>query len=157
MNKPVQSIEPDVENFEYLGLACRIQRMKKSGHLCGYVQIPRCSPKHPWHGRKFMLDDRVDVHGGITFSASAPEDWPGGSSSWWIGFDCNHPELGDVAPGKLEPHLEFMNQITGMMQSIVGHQQEWKGTSYRNFEYVKAETKKLAKLVLDEQNKKKGT
>lgn len=79
----------------------------RHGAWCGYVGVP---PEHPWHGKSYDQgpEDMIEVHGGLTFSASCREGLPEGegvchvpypgrpANVWWFGFDCNH--AWDYAP-----------------------------------------------------------
>ncbi len=120
--------EPDHVDFESDGFACILHR---NGSWCGYVAVP---PGHPWHGKGYdevrvANDEWPDVHGGLTYSekchgAVCHVAKPGESDDvWWLGFDCNHS--GDVSLSDITaPGLRY-------------------GT-YRDVEYVRAETMKLA-------------
>lgn len=108
---------------EATGLDCLIVR-STIGALCGYVGI---GPDHPWHGLNWSdIEDRygVDVHGGLTFTA-AGDDLIRDARMWWIGFDCGH--CMDATPGLLAVGLCAVDS-----------------TAYRDMEFVKAETAKLA-------------
>lgn len=149
--------EPDALDWEHAGLKCAIRRAPL-GHLCGYVGIPS---GHPLYGvayhqphealkplRDAMLEQPVpdrlavhlailagaipdpcpdvvfDVHGGLTWSDDCvPGEKPDGL--WWFGFDCAHH--GDYTPNCGRP--PFPNE------------------SYRDIEYVKAQTEKLAEQL----------
>lgn len=103
------------------GLPCLANRNQHSGNWCGYVGV---YPGHPWHGVGYSActqtppcaesdcahgpDNRVDVHGGLTFSdRCSPGETeatgichvaePGEAEPWWFGFDCAHS--GDLSPG----------------------------------------------------------
>ena len=148
--------EPDELNWEHAGVACHLSRCKPSGHLCGYVGVPA---SHPYHGKHY--DDKVhfenieekkidiekvgimtafcasihadvdndllsislilEAHGGITF-ADKIKDLD--ETKWWFGFDCAHN--GDLSP-----------YYSGSFRQ---------GT-YRDIEYVKAETNRLAEQL----------
>lgn len=110
--------EPDKIQFadEATGLPCLIVRNPHGGHLCGYVGV---AAGHPAFGVDFEDvrravpdedgDERIDVHGGLTFSDRCqPTDdeshgichVPGDGEPdhvWWLGFDCAHS--GDKSPG----------------------------------------------------------
>lgn len=74
--------EPDFISWidDTTQLPCAIIRVEWSGHLCGYVGVPR--------GQTLDLN-KLQVHGGITYDQ--PEhprlDWPAHDI---IGFDCIH-------------------------------------------------------------------
>lgn len=112
--------EPDKVQWvdKATGLDCLIVR-GPSGALCGYVGV---APGHPYHGLDYFgcpegcsesccnhsPESRVEVHGGLTFSAPCDEGRPDGegichvplpgrpADVWWLGFDCAH--YGDVSP-----------------------------------------------------------
>ena len=149
--------EPNLEAWEYANLQCAIVRQKHSGHLCGYVGIPQ---NHPWYGKNFNdkvscpdiegrkvnidkmgaipcfcasiycdFDNKLlaiclmlEAHGGITYSGSSPNYPVPNDNLWWFGFDCSHDE-------DLQPKLSYS---TG---------------TYRDFQYVKEETNKLAEQL----------
>jgi hypothetical protein len=68
-------------------------RRNQFGAWCGYVCLPR---SHPWFG---LLGEAIDVevHGGVTLSASTiGRDRPQ-EGAWWVRFDCGH--AWDIQPG----------------------------------------------------------
>lgn len=83
---------------EATGLPCLITRTEETGHLCGYVGVPK---SHPLFEKDFYQPD-VSVHGGLTYSAHCQghichvveegED----DNIWWFGFDAMHG--GDLMP-----------------------------------------------------------
>jgi len=107
-------VDPDTQ------LHCAIRRAP-SGHLCGYVRLPR---RHPWDHRDCDAI-RAEVHGGLTF---AGDDLINTTldGSWWIGFDCAH--VGDLIPKypKDQPEVK-----------------------YRTMGYVKNECTRLCRQVID--------
>lgn len=126
--------EPDKMQWpdESTGLACMVRR-GPLGQWCGYVGVP---PEHPWFGKDYSdaLDLDVDVHGGLTYAAMCDGDEetgichvvdPGEPELWWLGFDCGHAF--DITPGMISDTFPPMP-----------------GTVYRDLEYVKAETLRLA-------------
>jgi hypothetical protein len=46
-------------------IACSIHK-HESGHLCGYIGLPKA---HPWHGKDYD-DIDAEVHGGLTYAGS---------------------------------------------------------------------------------------
>jgi hypothetical protein len=59
----------------------------KTGHRCGYVEIPR---SHPCY-EKECSDININVHGGLTFSAHVNEmPYDTLKEFWVLGFDCIH-------------------------------------------------------------------
>ncbi len=113
--------EPDKLNWvdEYSGYECEIIRTPKMGHLCGYVVIPE---SHHLHGVSYDDIEGVSVHGGLTFSDFRENE------KYEVGFDCAHS--GDIVP--------YTNKIYPNYDDV-----------YRNIEYVKDETTRLAKQLFD--------
>jgi len=123
--------EPDRDEFEYAGLKCLILRHPEIGHLCGYVAVPKgylCYGRHHDH---LPYDDifPIQVHGGLTWSKSGDgKTWPEGY--WWLGFDCAH--AWDLAP---------------YMLGLIPHTPIGIHGTYRNLQYVREETGKLASQI----------
>jgi len=118
--------EPNREEFEHAGLKCLIIRHPELGHLCGYLAVKR---GHPCYGKFYdylPYEDLfpVDVHGGLTFSQEGDgKEYPKGY--WWLGFDCAHAyDIVPFMPSALSQH-----------------------GSYKNFNYVRQEIKKLVAQV----------
>lgn len=129
--------EPDRVEFEHAGFPCLLIR---NSAWCGYVAVP---PGHPWHGVAYD-DVRVpgedgltwpDVHGGLTYGHSCQGDIchvpkPGESDDvYWLGFDCNHS--GDLA-------------LWDLLEGRGDHDNGIWFTSYKDVDYVRRETVKLA-------------
>ena len=79
------------------GYKCYI-RMMDTGHLCGYVVIPK---GHVLHGINIVhielyedIYDKcdIDVHGGLTYLEQEKDEYV-------VGFDCAH--VGDIIPSNL--------------------------------------------------------
>lgn len=94
------------------------------GFRCGYIGIPKT---HPWWQVGYDNID-VDVHGGLTFSATMAFDEP----LYWIGFDCAH--FGDMQ----DPTLPTETKIDFRGHGVV-----------RTQAYVEAECKKLCEQALE--------
>lgn len=140
--------EPDKAVWvdEATDLDCMIVRGPHGG-LCGYVGVPE---GHPWYRVGFAdcvaecggerewtfcdhtPESRVEVHGGLTFSAlcSPSDEGPergichigdGRPEVWWFGFDCAH--AWDLTP-----------RLGGYTDDLV----------YRDFAYVQGEIALLA-------------
>lgn len=121
--------EPDREDFEHAGYKCLVLRHDEVGHLCGYAAVPRGHPCYGKHYDHLPYEDlfTVDVHGGLTHSGEGDgKFWTAGY--WWLGFDCAHAY--DLVPFMEDFTKRFMGPSLG-------------GT-YRNFQYARQETKKLA-------------
>lgn len=147
--------EPDKEQWpdEATGYACLIKRTPITGSLCGYVGVPQ---GHPWHSVGYgEIDDRVEVHGGLTYSdlcQEGPEGFtichvpaPGEPEPlWWLGFDCAH--AGDIMPA-MEAQLREIGTPLPRPSSFadeLGFRE-----SYKTVAYVKAECAALAKQAAD--------
>jgi hypothetical protein len=147
--------EPDSKEWVSSGYRCSIKRVKRSGHLCGYVTIP---DSHPWFGLTFnddvtpISDPDMD-HGSIisAFCHALREDGANGMRNmdlaisvhggvtygenegygWTIGFDCAHS--GDHCPAS---EAWFVKR--GFPDGL------GRGDVYRDMDYVTAETCRLA-------------
>ena len=104
--------EPDYLEWIESGYACYAMR-NQMGSWCGYIGIPL---GHSMYG-KYYGDLPLDVHGGLTYSASDGD-------TWWVGFDCAH--LSDMCPA---PFLFNIDQSD---------------RTYRDLPYVQAELVSLA-------------
>lgn len=126
--------EPDYEKWKdkETGYICEVKRSPFSGALCGYVTVPK---KHHYYGEGYN-DVPVHVHGGLTYSNAGT-----------FGFDCAH--AGDLTPKILETTLQVYN--ASGEEDKFGRFLEATDTfdTYRTFEWVKAETTKLAKALKD--------
>jgi hypothetical protein len=110
----VNVTEPNIYTFKHKGLQCLVFRNPELGHLCGYVGVK---------GVNNIDENSLSVHGGITFTHGYNElgmIQPYFSSDEYVyGFDTAHSC--DCIP------LLYM-----------------RGSTYRDFKYVKAEVVKLA-------------
>lgn len=133
--------EPDKVQWEdeVTGLACLAVRNAYSGNWCGYVGV---NDKHPLYGTPYQqVDDRYDVHGGLTFSDkchgrichhAVPEE-----EVWWFGFDCGHAF--DHQPG-------LMASLRRDMPEFVREHGDYMspGEVYRTLDYVRDQCRDLA-------------
>lgn len=120
--------EPDKEDFIHEGLHCTICRTSHNLNVNGYVAVPR---GHPAFGVSYELVD-VSVHGGLTYA----EHYLGSKKDddlWWFGFDT--ALTGDLVPGLEQYMVKLMGGFNGV------------AAVYRDFEYVKAQTKSLAEQL----------
>ncbi len=128
--------EPDKAQWidEKTGLDCLIIR-GPMGALCGYVGVP---PSHYAYEVDYNDDKfgNIKIHWGLTFSGLCQEDTDRGichtgevanEKVWWLGFDCAHSM--DLCPMLMESVTSFWDDI------------------YRNFDYVKRETARLAEQL----------
>lgn len=96
--------EPDYKTWfdARTGLRCLVRRMP-TGHLCGYVRVPRRLRKKILRRTKYgnvkiyKFDQKtmnLPIHGGVSFTGtfkSHPVVNKGKvESGYWIGFDCGH-------------------------------------------------------------------
>ena len=111
------------------GYKCRIWRHPTHQTLNGYVGIPRA---HPCAGMDYDdLNDLVDVHGGLTYA-----EWDKATGYKWFGFDTNHG-------GDFSPHM-YMTLLG------VDRDPDWyKNETYRDWAYVDAQVRGLAKQLED--------
>lgn len=107
--------EPDRLEFAVHGFMCKIERIDKLWHLCGYIMV---EDTHPWYGKDYSELSDVDVHGGLTYRGLFP-------TYSWLGFDCAH--AGDLIPS-----------VVKMLPS------QRERTTYRDMGYVVNELIKLA-------------
>lgn len=95
------SVERDWITEAGLRAVCLVVR---NSHRCGYVEVPVGHPLHGlgydtaspvlgpshWAADEYASpNERVDVHGGITY-ADGGDGYPVESKGWWFGFDCAH-------------------------------------------------------------------
>lgn len=116
--------EPDYKSWidEETGYQCAIVRSSHPGILCGYVMLTK---NHVFHHLKLdEFDEYIICHGSITYDGTDIN----GMEERWIGFDCGHA-------GDLMPAYDHTHQNT-----------------YRNFEYVENQCKRLAKQFLEYDN-----
>ena len=87
----------------------------------GYVGVP---PGHPAFKFSELVEERAEVHGGVTYGylATANKD---PNEFFWFGFDCAHGY--DIAPGTYSPIIP--------------------SAEYRTLEFALAETLSLAKQL----------
>jgi hypothetical protein len=83
------------------------------------------------------MDDKISVHGGITYSAYSQgrichvELKNDPEKVWWVGFDCSHAQ--DMAPA--------LNEFTYSLRGTI--KERTQGT-YRDIAYVTQEVEQLA-------------
>lgn len=135
--------EPDFKLFidNASGLKCAVLRHPHTGHLCGYVRVPRGKlydkivrrgkqPGWEWAGKLrrapayTWVERRVTVHGGLTWAGKFRGRYQL-ERGLWVGFDCAHA-------GDLMPKLQFKN----VQQNI-----------YRDMQYVTNECQILATQI----------
>ena len=129
--------EPDRLEFTAHGYNCLAQRARTTGAWCGYVDIPI---DHPMKQAK-ILDNNLDVHGGITYSRAIDEN------TYRLGFDCSH--LGDYLPWACK-----LNQT--LMSDKLKNYDPFKKGNYKTLEYVKGQCEKLALQLKEIETLKKN-
>lgn len=108
------------------GLTCLILRAAEMGHLCGYVRIPRHHTLYLGK-RRSKAEQRIQTHGGITFTGEMHRQSGGKRRGRWIGFDCAH--AWDLVPELL--------QYRGISAE----------NTYRDIVYVTAQVECMARQV----------
>ena len=151
--------EPDKAQWvdDATGLDCLIVR-GPMGALCGYVGVPSTHPMYDIEYGSCATKEcedtwcshspiqRLEVHGGLTFSARCHESDKGEAYGichvpgegrptdvWWFGFDCAH--AWDIAPG-----MVWSNRM-------IGFPDREPDETYRDFAYVTDEVTKLAEQL----------
>lgn len=128
-DRPWES-EPDTAEWydASTGYKCRIQRQtENSGTLCGYVGVFK---GHPAWGGMYQGYPHIEVHGGLTFSNTDK------NAVHWFGFDTAHG--GDFCPGVAKMMLKY-----GGPPLDLGSYVHQLGETYRTWEYVEGEVRKL--------------
>lgn len=145
--------EPNRVNWKAHGLDCMAIRHAECFHWCGYVGVP---PSHPDYGKGYD-DVEGDVHGGLTYSNECdghichiPEDG-GEDKIHWFGFDCAH--CYDMSPG-LEARLKQLKtqrslEASRELQRLYEQDNARFSGTYRDLEWVKKETEKLARQLAE--------
>ena len=116
--------------FEYQGYMC-VVLLQRLGHRCGYVGLKDDDPRY---GKKYGKLDKIECHGGLTYSAGhLLADVPRGM--WWIGFDCAH--AWDA------PDIEAVREIFGEFDAERAAICYNHGAPIRTREYVEAECRNI--------------
>ena len=119
--------EPDLYEWTHRGVECVARRNLTHGAWCGYVDVPR----EVWSVFKadddHSLDDRIDVHGGVTYSENSLD-----KDAFRVGFDCAHG--GDKMP-KIRSGEVFMDKA--FPQDV-----------YRDLAFVIAECESMVDQIL---------
>lgn len=156
MNRPWEN-EPNRVEFKYKGYHCLINRAHPlgsnpevpkdwSGHLCGYVAVPKGHPfyEETWEGDGDKKVYDLNVHGGITYANHCQGDichkTEEDDDVWWLGFDCAH--FGDLCPAIWE-----MRQPGGILHDIHMSYGGKSHESYKTVAFVKNEIRNLVKQL----------
>ncbi len=161
--------EPSFAIFKHADLYCCISRMMHRGGCNGYVAVPK---EHPFYGKGYSdkieianieeipfngnyigllcnsidsdnpntlsLDLAINVHGGITYAhgelGGIEKDLLG--ELWWFGFDTGHCD-------DLNPFQSDIDRRFPLGANVV----------YRDFEWVKEQTKQMAEQLATFKNK----
>ena len=132
--------EPDhAEWVQYIsGYKCRIRRNEVTGALCGYVGIPK---EHRFWGVSYEESDaelseiKVDVHGGLTYSAQGEDGW------WYFGFDTSHVD--DFAPKMVEDLIGLGGDLS-LKSRLFNY---WDCANYKTWEFVEDQVFWLGKRL----------
>jgi len=120
--------EPDLYEWTHKGIECVARRNMTHGAWCGYVDVPR----EVWSIFKadddHSLDDRIDVHGGVTYSENSLD-----KDAFRIGFDCAHGE-------------DYLPKISNLTRDIMYHKDE--RPTYRDLPFVIAECESMVDQIL---------
>lgn len=130
--------EPDMLEFTHKSHDCVLIR-NNGGAWCGYAQIPE---GHPWHEDLGILDERIDVHGGVTYQGNRM-----GDGRYFVGFDCAHWQ--DLTPGyaaaiNLLSDGPFKKMQTQMNEILERKNEE---NTYRDIEFAKGECIKMVEEI----------
>lgn len=134
--------EPDKLEFNHNGYDCILIR-NRGGAWCGYTQIPK---DHPWFKDLGILDERIDVHGGVTYQGNRMDD-----DRYFVGFDCAHwldlspayrALLREMEVGKFGAHLKaiedkYRERLPKIMEEDI----------YKDIEFAKNECIKMADQI----------
>lgn len=128
--------EPDHCAWENYSYNCILIRDMKLGIWRGFVGVTK---EHPFYGKTLadLLNEKIylyltQVHGGVSFAGRLiPKPKSVDRKCWFFGFECLQEE--DLVP--LVPKTGISN-IIGVPQV------------YRNFNYARRETNKLARELL---------
>lgn len=117
--KRIVKYEGDRREFLFWGRRCVILRVKPSGQLCGYAEIPKelLNKSDRW------FVDQIEVHGGVTFVGN--RFGSEGDQNKFIGFDCAHWD--DICPGFADYDMPVI----------------WEGT-YKSMDFCEIECKAMA-------------
>jgi len=123
--------EPDLYEWTHRGIECVARRNMTHGAWCGYVDVPR----EMWESFRILsvngtdtLDDRIDVHGGVTYSDNSLD-----KDAFRIGFDCSHGE-------------DYLPKISNLTRDIMYHKDE--RPTYRDLAFVIAECESMVDQIL---------
>jgi len=120
--------EPDLYEWTHRGSECVARRNMTHGAWCGYVDVPR----EVWSVFKadddHSLDDRIDVHGGVTYSENSLD-----KDAFRVGFDCAHGE-------------DYLPKIADLTREIMYRKDE--RPTYRDLAFVIAECESMVDQIL---------
>ena len=118
--------QKDLEDFHIGKYRCIIMQ-QETGHLCGYVDLPKGHPVADYEDYEDFWDSDIQVHGGITYMENYLHDSANNEREGnWIGFDCAH--AGDRIPAYSDMYIT-------------------KHDTFKNRNYVRKELDKLVKQL----------
>jgi hypothetical protein len=127
--------EPDLYEWTYRGIECVARRNLTHGAWCGYVDVPR----EVWSIFKVdddhSLDDRIDVHGGVTYAENSLD-----KDAFRVGFDCAHAH--DLLP-KVHPNKNLATHLKEKSGLVVEDE------VYRDLAFVIAECESMVDQILE--------
>jgi hypothetical protein len=121
-----------VHRFESHGYKCSIQRHQTTLHWLGYVHLPKGHPDYiesAGFGEVAPRLSDIKVHGGVTFATEGK-----------VGFDTAH--AGDIVPVT----------IPSIITLICGLGARLPCATYKDFDFVKAQTVLLAKQLKERES-----
>lgn len=130
INNKIEAIftkEQKFQLFRYNDLWCVVQMINIFGQINGYVAVSKASHLY---GKNYD-DLNVSVHGGLTYSKESLNviDQDCLDQLWWFGFDTAHS--GDLKPFQTDIDRKYL----------------FEGDEYRDFNYVKEQTIRLAEQI----------
>lgn len=127
INKPWLN-EPDLLVRDVSGYHLVVRRSPSTLNLNGYIGVPMT---HPLYGANYNRLNKLDVHGGVTFSGKVTAEGFK-NKYWYIGFDTSHAF--DASP------LDFDGN--GFMHPKMNR-------VYRDMQFVVNESAMLAMQIID--------
>lgn len=136
--------EPDRVEFQHVGMPCLMLRHPDIFSWCGYVGVYMGHPLYEIDSSSAeLVNKNLIVHGGLTYSGhgkatlcSAALRESSEEPLWFFGFDCAH--MGDAMPV-----LDKFRTV------LFGRSGDIDTSTYRNLDYVRAETMRLAEALRD--------
>lgn len=129
------------------GLLCEVRRAKQSGHLNGYVSLPKAHLlTELTYAQLHDLIPSLNIHGGLTYSTETEysktlniKRIKHNGMAWTFGFDCAHHR--DYCP-------ELAKTLTLIMNST-DHTMSLHKNTYRDMTYVCQQTNNLCDQLIN--------